>query len=1164
MASDDGSSSKSVVGAGPQDDGVAAAPAEEHISTLHVFTKNFPLICKLGAGFFADAYDMFVIDIVLAILTEMQEEDPTGLGMDSSTKGLVASATSIGAVAGMLFFGVVGDQVGRRIGILCTGAFVALGAVASACIQRSTTFSLAHQLFVCRLVLGFGIGGEYPLSAAMASERSDNATRGRITAGVFSMQGLGMIFAAVLPLILLYAGCPMEITWRVLVCFTVVPSLTALYLRLGMKESDTFKEQQAHKKKNTTSFSSRVRAFLRTLQVYIKPLIGTTMSWLCMDITFYGTGEFKHSVSAELFPNGSGEKAVEQDAWFALVVSLLALPGYICACWFIDSLGRWKIQVLGFSMMIIFYVVMAICTQFNANKYLNLIIFGITFFWTNFGPNTTSYVIPSEIYPTSVKTTCHGMSAASGKVGAIIGSFIFPTLQSSIGLAGVMYVCTGVAAVGLIMTLIFLPKKLVEAAAKGITLTASSSPTTPEDEQDSSKINSTSSSASTVSVDGEGEVHDIEEGRVHSESTNGFGGGEAAKIRSVVVVFNGNAYILSLLDDEVVVLRIFYLLFVAVLTSTTTLVKVQAHRLPAPLLLCYDLDWGSGDLHDGSQAPSSLSNIARPPPYTARGAPVPLRSQSVLDLPGLTTLSPTAFPVTGRCQVVLQGPAREVHSDKSKKRAQPVSLTVGDSVEVAGATYIIEKPLGSGSFGTVWAARSGEERFAIKVTDDSGVREAEAMQAWKGCSPAIRISRLVAFDKRRRLLVLGLVADSVPLDEWLRSKVMMPVVRDLRGVVGVCRRMLLQMAEALDLTAKTVVHRDVCSHNILVNENTGDFTLIDFGLCAQKRTFNARQGMAGDCRYWPACEWLLFLRGHRYVEGCPAMLQDYLQRLDHHALALTVVEVFSKLYRRLEEGPSESPVTEEDGLWQSSDFSTALSSVSDYQLGSSSVAVSARSSRCASPEQSEIVGLDSPVRSEMSACGDDSTVEVVEAFESYWREVTPFWKDLLGTFKGEGNWEALQRRLDNQMAPSRVHEALVRMKDSILEVINAPDVGSEVRSLFSAVMGLLLCASPPLCRQISFREAIHILEGTVVASPVVVEHAIAPVGLPVPLVGHVPSHMRLWTVDNPVSLARNLTPIRMFPGHHQDTSPVGITPPFSRRPFFGTALPQRLTFNGSS
>mmetsp|Transcript_7106 Transcript_7106/g.5882 ORF Transcript_7106/g.5882 Transcript_7106/m.5882 type:complete len:86 (-) Transcript_7106:148-405(-) len=85
------------------------------------------------------------------------------------------------------------------------------------------------------------------------------------------MQGLGMIFAAVLPLILLYAGCPMEITWRVLVCFTVVPSLTALYLRLGMKESDTFKEQQAHKKKNTTSFSSRVRAFLRTLQVYIKP-----------------------------------------------------------------------------------------------------------------------------------------------------------------------------------------------------------------------------------------------------------------------------------------------------------------------------------------------------------------------------------------------------------------------------------------------------------------------------------------------------------------------------------------------------------------------------------------------------------------------------------------------------------------------------------------------------------------------------------------------------------------------------------------------------------------------------------------------------------------------------------------------------------------------------
>ncbi|EER00797.1 inorganic phosphate transporter, putative [Perkinsus marinus ATCC 50983] len=529
MPGDDGSSltEPQVVEAVPTKDD--SPPAKEELTTLQVYTKNLPLICKLGAGFFADAYDMFVIDIVLAILSEMQEEDPTGLGMDASTKGLVASATSIGAVAGMLFFGVVGDQVGRRIGILCTGAFVALGAVCSACIQRSTTFSLAHQLFVCRLVLGFGIGGEYPLSAAMASERSDNATRGRITTGVFSMQGLGMIFAAVLPLILLYAGCPMEICWRVLVCFTVVPSLTALYLRLGMKESAAFKEQQARKKKNKTSFSTQLNGFLSTLRVYLRPLIGTMMAWLCMDVTFYGTGEFKHSVSAELFPNGSGEQAVIQDAWFALVVSLLALPGYICACWFIDILGRWKIQVLGFCMMCIFYVVMAICTQFNANKYLNLIIFGITFFWTNFGPNTTSYVIPSEIYPTSVKTTCHGMSAASGKLGAIIGSFIFPTLQTSIGLAGVMYVCTGVAALGLIITLIFLPKKLVEAAAKGIFLITP--PTLNKGTSGSASvggdmkaINSSSSSVSTVSVDGVDLVRDIEEGRGSSQSTSGYEG----------------------------------------------------------------------------------------------------------------------------------------------------------------------------------------------------------------------------------------------------------------------------------------------------------------------------------------------------------------------------------------------------------------------------------------------------------------------------------------------------------------------------------------------------------------------------------------------------------------------------------------------------------------
>ncbi|KAF4694675.1 hypothetical protein FOZ62_016834, partial [Perkinsus olseni] len=231
-------------------------------STLNVFRENGHLILKLGSGFFADAYDMFVIDIVLAILQELQLEDPEGIGLTEETKGLIAAATSAGAVLGMIFFGVLGDYVGRRVAIICTGALVVLGSIASACVQRSEVLSLAYQLCICRVVLGFGIGGEYPLSAAMASERASSDVRGRVVAGVFSMQGVGMIAASVIPLVFLSAGASMHFTWRFLLGIAVLPSAGALYFRFGLKESAAFDQAR---RRAPANFASRVKSVLNIL-----------------------------------------------------------------------------------------------------------------------------------------------------------------------------------------------------------------------------------------------------------------------------------------------------------------------------------------------------------------------------------------------------------------------------------------------------------------------------------------------------------------------------------------------------------------------------------------------------------------------------------------------------------------------------------------------------------------------------------------------------------------------------------------------------------------------------------------------------------------------------------------------------------------------------------
>lgn len=57
----------------------------------------------------------------------------------------------------------------------------------------------------------------------------------------------------------------------------------------------------------------------------------------------------------------------------------------------------------------------------------------LRFFILNAGPNLTTYILPAEIFPTCVRASCHGISAASGKLGAFLGTAAFPLVQRYCG-----------------------------------------------------------------------------------------------------------------------------------------------------------------------------------------------------------------------------------------------------------------------------------------------------------------------------------------------------------------------------------------------------------------------------------------------------------------------------------------------------------------------------------------------------------------------------------------------------------------------------------------------------------------------------------------------------------------------------------------------------------
>nr|POF11684.1 inorganic phosphate transporter 1-11 [Quercus suber] len=100
------------------------------------------------------------------------------------------------------------------------------------------------------------------------------------------------------------------------------------------------------------------------------------------------------------------------------VVALLGtFPGYWFIVFFIERLGRFIIQLIGFFMMSVFMFVLAIKYKyFKAHVSLFALLYGLTFFFVNFSLNSTTFVLPAELFPTRIYT----LSGETGKITKVM------------------------------------------------------------------------------------------------------------------------------------------------------------------------------------------------------------------------------------------------------------------------------------------------------------------------------------------------------------------------------------------------------------------------------------------------------------------------------------------------------------------------------------------------------------------------------------------------------------------------------------------------------------------------------------------------------------------------------------------------------------------------
>lgn len=410
-------------------------------------------------GFLTDAYDLFVINLVAIIMAKIYPQS-------SFDVSLVTTVALFAAMIGQIISGILADYFGRRKLFVLTALSIMFGCFASAFFTIDhPSFSIYSQLAIWRFITGMAIGAEYPLSAVISSE---NAASVQSTTIVFCMQGFGSLGSCLLITLCLWMEMDLEVIWRLALTFGGLPGLLVFYPRWKLHESHEFEALTNSKLLLTpnnednelleTHFQMQMRDY-KTLnhgKCNFWWLVGCAATWFLFDIAFYANSLFSATILKAM---GLGVNSLLDQALNTTYLSLIAIPGYLLAIIAIPYFGLKNIQLLGFLICAILYILLSVALEpLKHLPVLLLILYGLTFVFSNLGPNSTTFISPVVIFPTRIRATSHGVSAAMGKLGAVLGTSLLKPLYNAYGLPTVLLICALISVMGFLMTIFFIPK----------------------------------------------------------------------------------------------------------------------------------------------------------------------------------------------------------------------------------------------------------------------------------------------------------------------------------------------------------------------------------------------------------------------------------------------------------------------------------------------------------------------------------------------------------------------------------------------------------------------------------------------------------------------------------------------------------------------------------
>ncbi|BBG25952.1 MFS transporter [Sulfuracidifex tepidarius] len=396
-------------------------------------------------GQFVDAYDTLIIGAALLYLVPLMH-------LNDVQTGLLASSAFVGVAVGAPLFGRIADKVGRRFLYMFDLIFLVVFGFLSGAVGNFT------ELFITRLLVGIGVGGDYALSPIMISEYSPAKKRGFALASMNSFWGIGSIvgFLTAYGIAVTLHGA---MAWRVMLASEAVWGLVVIGMRSRILESPRWAILKGEmgdegRKKEGEEVVSKLAGGKAEISAGKagKPTVMDLFSgkmwlvtlfvwvwWPVFDVAAYGSNLYTPYITQGL---GLTSKA---DAFLASALYwVIAMFGYYTAAYLYDK-GRKRMVVLGSLLMgVDMFAGLGVYEVLGYFPFPAVMaLFSTYYYFMNFGPGPYTMTL-AELWPTRVRGTAMGLAATFSRIGAAASTFVLPSVIHDIGFMGA-FLLLGVA-----------------------------------------------------------------------------------------------------------------------------------------------------------------------------------------------------------------------------------------------------------------------------------------------------------------------------------------------------------------------------------------------------------------------------------------------------------------------------------------------------------------------------------------------------------------------------------------------------------------------------------------------------------------------------------------------------------------------------------------------